>query len=93
MYEEFYHFTEKPFTLSPDPAFLFLGKSALKMRTKPFWDYHRGELEALGWSWSWTLIFGWSLVAALTLFLNPLSTTMQFFRRLRARLPGFSQPS
>lgn len=27
MYEEFYHFTEKPFTLSPDPAFLYLGKS------------------------------------------------------------------
>jgi len=27
MYEEFYHFTEKPFTLSPDPSFLFLGKS------------------------------------------------------------------
>ena len=27
MYEEFYHFTEKPFTLSPDPAFLYFGKS------------------------------------------------------------------
>jgi general secretion pathway protein A len=27
MYEEFYHLTERPFTLSPDPAFLFLGKS------------------------------------------------------------------
>ena len=27
MYEEFYHFTDKPFTLSPDPAFLYLGKS------------------------------------------------------------------
>ncbi len=27
MYEEFYHLTEKPFTLSPDPAFLYLGKS------------------------------------------------------------------
>jgi type II secretory pathway predicted ATPase ExeA len=27
MYEEFYHFTEKPFTLSPDPSFLFMGKS------------------------------------------------------------------
>jgi type II secretory pathway predicted ATPase ExeA len=27
MYEKFYHFTEKPFTLSPDPAFLYLGKS------------------------------------------------------------------
>ncbi len=27
MYEEFYHLTDKPFTLSPDPAFLFLGKS------------------------------------------------------------------
>jgi len=27
MYEEFYHLTEKPFTLSPDPSFLFLGKS------------------------------------------------------------------
>ena len=27
MYEEFYHLKEKPFTLSPDPAFLFLGKS------------------------------------------------------------------
>ena len=26
MYEEFYHLTEKPFTLSPDPSFLFLGK-------------------------------------------------------------------
>ena len=30
MYEEFYHFTEKPFTLSPDPSFLFLGKSHLR---------------------------------------------------------------
>jgi type II secretory pathway predicted ATPase ExeA len=27
MYEEFYHLTERPFTLSPDPAFLYLGKS------------------------------------------------------------------
>ncbi len=27
MYEEFYHFSDKPFTLSPDPAFLYLGKS------------------------------------------------------------------
>lgn len=27
MYEEFYHLKERPFTLSPDPAFLFLGKS------------------------------------------------------------------
>ena len=27
MYEEFYHLTEKPFALSPDPSFLFLGKS------------------------------------------------------------------
>ena len=27
MYEEFYHLTEKPFTLSPDPSFLFMGKS------------------------------------------------------------------
>ncbi|MFK8016607.1 MAG: ExeA family protein [Gammaproteobacteria bacterium] len=26
MYEEFYGFSEKPFTLLPDPAFLFLGK-------------------------------------------------------------------
>lgn len=27
MYEEFYHLKEKPFTLSPDPSFLYLGKS------------------------------------------------------------------
>jgi general secretion pathway protein A len=27
MYEEFYHFKERPFTLAPDPAFLYLGKS------------------------------------------------------------------
>ncbi len=27
MYEEFYHLKERPFTLSPDPAFLYLGKS------------------------------------------------------------------
>ena len=27
MYEEFYNLTEKPFTLSPDPAFLYLGRS------------------------------------------------------------------
>ncbi len=27
MYEEFYHLNERPFTLSPDPSFLFLGKS------------------------------------------------------------------
>jgi type II secretory pathway predicted ATPase ExeA len=27
MYEEFYHFTEKPFALTPDPTFLYLGKS------------------------------------------------------------------
>jgi general secretion pathway protein A len=27
MYEDFYHLTEKPFTLSPDPSFLYLGKS------------------------------------------------------------------
>jgi len=27
MYEEFYHLKEKPFTLSPDPNFLYLGRS------------------------------------------------------------------
>jgi general secretion pathway protein A len=27
MYEEFYSFKDRPFTLSPDPSFLFLGKS------------------------------------------------------------------
>lgn len=27
MYEEFYHFSKKPFTLSPDPDFLFFGNS------------------------------------------------------------------
>ena len=27
MYEEFYHFNERPFTLAPDPSFLYLGKS------------------------------------------------------------------
>ena len=27
MYEEFYHLEEKPFTLSPDPNFLYLGRS------------------------------------------------------------------
>lgn len=27
MYEEFYHLNERPFTLSPDPSFLFFGKS------------------------------------------------------------------
>ena len=27
MYEDFYHLKERPFTLSPDPAFLFLGQS------------------------------------------------------------------
>ena len=27
MYEEFYHFTERPFSLSPDPSFLYLGVS------------------------------------------------------------------
>ncbi len=26
MYEQFYNFEEKPFTLLPDPAFLYLGK-------------------------------------------------------------------
>jgi general secretion pathway protein A len=30
MYEEFYHLTEKPFTLSPDPSFLFLSKSHVR---------------------------------------------------------------
>jgi len=30
MYEEFYHLTEKPFTLSPDPSFLFLSKSHIR---------------------------------------------------------------
>ena len=27
MYEEFYHLSERPFSLSPDPAYLYLGKS------------------------------------------------------------------
>ncbi len=27
MYEEFFHFKERPFTLAPDPSFLYLGKS------------------------------------------------------------------
>jgi type II secretory pathway predicted ATPase ExeA len=30
MYEEFYHLKEKPFALSPDPTFLYLGKSHLR---------------------------------------------------------------
>ena len=27
MYEEFFHFKDRPFTLAPDPSFLYLGKS------------------------------------------------------------------
>ena len=30
MYEEFYNFNERPFNLSPDPSFLYLGKSHLR---------------------------------------------------------------
>ena len=37
MYEEFYHFTYKPFTLSPDPSFLYLGKS--HRRAKDILEY------------------------------------------------------
>ena len=30
MYEEFYNFSERPFSLSPDPSFLYFGKSHLR---------------------------------------------------------------
>lgn len=33
MYEEFYHFSEKPFALSPDPSFLYLGESHRRAMT------------------------------------------------------------
>ncbi len=33
MYNDFYHFTENPFSLLPDPAFLFLGKKHLNALT------------------------------------------------------------
>jgi glycosyltransferase involved in cell wall biosynthesis len=68
--------------------FLFLGQSALKMRPRAFWDYHKSELDVMGWSWSWTSVFVWSLVAAATLLLNPLSTATEIVRHLRDRLPG-----
>ena len=30
MYESFYQFTERPFSLSPDPSFLYFGKTHLR---------------------------------------------------------------
>ena len=68
--------------------FLFLGKSALQMRRKEFWDYHKSELQAIGLRWSWTRILGWSIIATLTLLLNPLSTAIDVARRLRNRMRG-----
>jgi glycosyltransferase involved in cell wall biosynthesis len=68
--------------------FLFLGQSALKVRPKAFWDYHKSEVNAMGRRWSWTSVFAWSFVAALTLLLNPLSTTTDILRRLRDKTLG-----
>jgi hypothetical protein len=68
--------------------FLFLGKSALQMRQKAFWNYHKSELESIGWSWSWTRVFAWSVVALLTLALNPLSTAVETAKWMRKKLNG-----
>jgi hypothetical protein len=68
--------------------FLFLGKSALQLRKKEFWNYHRSELESIGWHWSWIRVFGWSIVAVLTLALNPLSTAMDTARWVKNKFHG-----
>jgi hypothetical protein len=63
--------------------FLFLGKSAFKMRPKEFWDYQKSTLEELGWRWSWTRVFFWAFLASLTWLLNPLSTATKMARYFR----------
>ena len=68
--------------------FLFLGKSVLQMRQREFWDYHKSELQAIGWRWSWARVLGWSIIAVFTLLLNPLSTATEAARRLRHRMRG-----
>ena len=40
MYKEFFEFTEKPFSLNPDPAFLYLSKNHIRAQTMLEYGFH-----------------------------------------------------
>ena len=40
MYKEFFHLKEKPFSLNPDPEFLYLSKNHIRAQTMLEYGFH-----------------------------------------------------
>jgi glycosyltransferase involved in cell wall biosynthesis len=65
--------------------FAFLGRGALVMRERPFWEYHFRGLETIGWKSPYLRVAGAALWQAIKLALNPLEAIRGFSRLVRRR--------
>jgi glycosyltransferase involved in cell wall biosynthesis len=63
--------------------FSYLGESALRMRKREFWDYHRRGLGSVGESLNRIRVAWHALLALLDLLLNPKATSQALIRRWR----------
>lgn len=65
--------------------FAFLGRGALRMRERAFWEYHFRGLETIGWKPPYLRLAGAVLWQALELILNPLDAIRNLSRAVRGQ--------
>ena len=63
--------------------FAFMGRGAIRMRERAFWQYHFRGLETIGWKPPYLRLFAAALWQAAELILNPLDTVRRVSRALR----------
>jgi glycosyltransferase involved in cell wall biosynthesis len=62
-----------------------LGRRALRIPEREFWDYHRAGLAVVGWRLRWFDVAPWAVAEALRMVLNPENTLRLAVRRWRRR--------
>jgi len=67
--------------------FRFLGRSVLELQPRRFWKYHEAGLATIGRRMPWALVAFNAIRAAAIDLLNPLSTALRIWRRLRGTNP------
>jgi glycosyltransferase involved in cell wall biosynthesis len=60
--------------------FTFLGESLLRRRKADFWEYHRGGLLTVGWSWPTWRVLGGAALFVLKLIFNPSALAQRTLR-------------
>jgi hypothetical protein len=63
--------------------FAFMGRGAIRMRERAFWQYHFRGLETIGWKPPYLRLVAAAVWQAAELILNPLDTVRRVGRALR----------